>query len=307
MSKKLTISVVGLGMVGGSLKKYFEKQDDIQLFFYDKFKEIGSIKEVMNGEFIYICVPTPFDENKGCDTSIIEEVIDEINKIDRFVSSLRKKIIIKSTVIPGTTERLQKKYPDLQILFNPEFLTEVTADQDTSYPDRQLIGYTKKSYNIAKDVLLQLPLAPFERLMPATEAEMIKYASNCWFATKVTYANQIYDLCQELILDYDFVLEGLAADKRIGKTHLKIFHHGYRGFGGKCLPKDLKSLLVFAEQNKVYLSLLQTANDYNDKLLQQQDLKPLNTENSSLVKQKEEKKYIDSEELKVKDDAKLKI
>ena len=268
MAKLIKIGIAGIGMVGGALKRYFEKKPNYKLFLYDKNKKIGSLKELNKADFIYVCVPTPY---KGkCDTSMVEEVISKLKG--------QKVVIIKSTIIPGTTERLQKKFSQHKILYNPEFLTEATADQDFSFPDRQIIGYTKQSYDVAKEILLQLPLAPFERIVPATVAEMIKYFGNAWFFVKVVFANQMYDLCQKLGIDYELVREGVSADKRIGRTHLKIWHNGYRGAGGKCLPKDLKSLLRLAEDLKIDLSLLKTADLYNDRLIKSQGLNPLNTD-----------------------------
>jgi len=156
-------------------------------------------------------------------------------------------------------------------------LTEETTDQDMSYPDRQIIGYTKESYDVAGDIKLQLPLAPCTKMMPATEAEMVKYAGNCWFAMKVAFANQMYDLCEKIGIDYELVLEGMAADKRIGRTHLKVVHKGFRGYGGKCLPKDVKALIVFAKNAGMPLSVLEEVDGYNDILLESQGLEPLNT------------------------------
>lgn len=265
---KINLGIVGAsGMVGGSLFRYFQKKENYKIFSYDKGKNVGSIEEINKADYIYICVPTNFMDGK-CDTSIVEEVINQLegNKI----------VIIKSTVIPGTTQKLQDKYPQHKILFNPEFLTEVTCDQDMSFPDRQLIGYTKESYNVAKDILQQLPLAPFERIIPCLEAEFIKYFGNCWFAVKVAFANQMYDIIEKLVADYDIISDGVAADKRIGRTHLSIHHKGYRGYSGKCLCKDSKALLSIAKQNGIDLSILQSTNDYNDELLKSQGLKQEN-------------------------------
>jgi len=267
---KRKIGIAGSqGMVGGAMRKYLECKSNYQLFLYDKGRDIGSPAILDNADFIYVCVPTQF-ENGKCNTDIVEEVIDGLSD--------NKVVIIKSTVIPGTTEKLQKKYPNHKILFVPEFLTEETTDQDMSYPDRQIIGYTKESYDVAGDIKLQLPLAPCTKMMPATEAEMVKYAGNCWFATKVAFANQIYDLCEKLEIDYEPVLDGMAADKRIGRTHLKIFHKGFRGYGGKCLPKDLKALISFAKTNDMTLSVLEEVDRYNDELVKLQGLNPLNTD-----------------------------
>jgi len=264
---KINIGIVGNGMVGGALLRYFQKKENYEIFSYDKGKNIGSIEEVNKADYVYVCVPTNFIDGK-CDTSIVEEVINQLegNKI----------VIIKSTVIPGTTQKLQDKYPQHKILFNPEFLTEMTCDQDMEYPDRQILGVTKESYNVSKDVMHQLPLAPYERIVSSTEAEFIKYFGNCWFALKVTFVNQIYQLIKKTGADYDIVADGASADKRIGRTHLKTPHKGYFGFGGLCLPKDLKALLSFSKSIGIDMPTLQSANDYNDELLKSQNLDFLN-------------------------------
>jgi len=243
--KDLKIGIVGVGMVGGALKKYFEKKNR-KLFLYDKYKNIGSFDEVNQADVVFICVPTPFDKEKGFDLSYVEEACDSIKG--------EKIVVIKSTVVPGTTEKLQKKYPQHRFLFNPEFLTELTAEQDMNYPDRQIIGYTQKSYGIAGDILQILPLAPYQKIMPATEAELVKYFGNTWFSIKVVFANQMYDLCQKLGVDYDRVKEAAAADKRIGSSHLEVLHKGYRGYGGKCLPKDIRALIQFESLRRLTIN-----------------------------------------------------
>uniref|UniRef100_A0A6M3MCN6 Putative UDP-glucose/GDP-mannose dehydrogenasese n=1 Tax=viral metagenome TaxID=1070528 RepID=A0A6M3MCN6_9ZZZZ len=254
-------------MVGGALKKYFEKKPNYGLFLYDKGKGIGSIEEVLKADFIYVCVPTPYKEGVGCDTSIVEEVVGQIKG--------EKIIIIKSTVEPGTTDRLQKKYPQHRFLFNPEFLTEQTADQDMGYPDRQIVGYTKESYTVAKDVIQQLPLAPFERIVPAFMAEFVKYGGNTWFATKVAKNNEFYDLFRKFggsDEEFEEMISCMAADKRIGRTHLKVVHKGYRGYGSikdgvsACLPKDTRALLDFGKKLGVDMPVLAATDEYNEKL-----------------------------------------
>ncbi len=257
---KYKIGIVGsMGQVGSALKRYFQNKPHYELFLYDKYKNEGSNKEVNKADVIYICVPTPNTKEGGCDVAIVDESISHIEK--------EKIIVIKSTVIPGTTDRLQIKYPQHKILCNPEFLTEETADQDMSFPDRQIVGYTDKSFIVAKDIIQQLPLAPFERIVPAKVAEMCKYFGNSWFATKVIFANQMYDICQKAKIDYDEVRDLVSADKRIGRTHLTIWHRGGRGAGGKCLPKDLKALIAFCYNKDVKCSLLEEVNKLNDEYL----------------------------------------
>jgi len=258
------IGIVGVGMVGGALLGYFKKQG-IKPLLYDKGKNFGSMKEVNQADIIFICVPTPFDKEKqSFDLSYIEESCNNI--------SGNKIIVIKSTVLPGTTEKLQEKYPQHKFLFNPEFLTEITAEQDMNYPDRQIIGHTKQSYTIAEDIIQILPLAPFERIIPSTEAEMVKYFGNNWFAVKVVFANQMYDLCEKIGANYDRVMESSAADKRIGRSHLEVMHKGYRGYGGKCLPKDIKALIKFAEQQGIDLKIHKTAEEINNQLMKNQNI-----------------------------------
>jgi len=261
--KDLKIGIVGVGMVGGAMQRYFKKKG-FKLFLYDKGRNLGSPEEVNQADIIFICVPTPYDKKKGFDLSYVEDACQNIEG--------EKIIVIKSTVLPGTTEKLQQKYPQHKFLFNPEFLTELTADQDMSYPDRQIIGYTEKSYNIAGDVMQILPLALFERILPATEAEVVKYFGNTWFSIKVIFANQMYDLCQKIGLDYDRIMEAAAADKRIGRSHLEVFHKGYRGYGGKCLPKDIRALIQFADSKGVDLKLHKTVEEINNQLMKEQGI-----------------------------------
>jgi UDPglucose 6-dehydrogenase len=254
--KNPKIAIVGLGMVGGALAKVFK--DPI---VYDPPKGMCSVEELNKADIVFIAVPTPTNHNGKCDTILVEASVSLLTG--------SKIVVIKSTVVPGTTQKLQDKYPQHKFLFNPEFLTEETADQDIKYPDRQIVGYTKQSYSVAGDIMMMLPLAPNEMIMPSTEAEMIKYFANCWFATKVIYANQMYDLCQKLGINYDLVKEGSAYDKRIGRSHLEIFHKGSRGYGGKCLPKDVKAIIGLSNSVGANLSLLKAADKCND-----EDLRP---------------------------------
>ena len=261
--KDYKVGVCGVGMVGGAMQRYFEKKD-IKPFLYDPVKNLGSIEELNQADVIFICVPTPFVSWAGFDLSFVKDAVSKIEG--------EKIIVIKSTVVPGTTEKLQKEYPQHKFLFNPEFLTELTADQDMNYPDRQLIGYTEKSFTVAKDIIMLLPLAPFERIMPSTEAELVKYYGNNWFSVKVIYANQFYDLCEKIGANYDVVMEAASADKRIGPSHLVVWHKDYRGFGGRCLPKDIRAMIEFGDKNGVDMELLKTAEKVNNDLMKQQGI-----------------------------------
>ncbi len=255
----LKVGIMGSsGMVGGALKRYFAKVGR-KIFVFDKYKNEGSLEEVNQADVVFVCVPTPYDEAKGgFDLSFVLAALESLTG--------EKIVVIKSTVLPGTTLKLQARFRQHKFIFNPEFLTQSSADNDMCFPDRQIIGYTKESYNAAGIIMRLLPLAPFERIVPATEAEMIKYFGNTWFTTKVIFANQMYDMCQKLGVDYDVVKECAAADKRIGPSHLEIFHGGYRGYGGACLPKDTMALIQLGDELGAPMELLKIAAEVNKKL-----------------------------------------
>ncbi|MDD4990312.1 MAG: hypothetical protein PHW31_03315 [Candidatus Pacebacteria bacterium] len=265
---EITIGICGVGMVGGALKHYFEKKGKTaskDLFLYDPPKGFDLVEELNQADIIFICVPTPYlKDGKGFDLSYIEDAFSKIKG--------EKIVVIKSTALPGTTEKMQEKYPQHKVLFNPEFLTELTAEQDMDYPDRQIIGYTKQSFNVAKDIMMILPLAPYEKIMPATEAELVKYFGNNWFALKVSFANQMYDVCSKLGVDYDRVREAASADKRIGPSHLITPHKGYFGYGGKCIPKDIRAFIQFGDSIGVDLKLHKAAEEINNDLMKAQNI-----------------------------------
>ncbi len=259
-----TVGIKGTGFVGGALQRYFQSVG-VEPFTYDKGKNEGSVESVNQADVIFICVPTPYVEaTGGFDLSFVREAIATI--------SGNKIVVIKSTVLPGTTEAFQKEFPQHKILFNPEFLTQSTADQDMKFPDRQIVGYTKESFNVSGDIMRMLPLAPFERLLPATDAEMVKYFGNTWFSTKVTFANQMFELCEKLGVEYNRVRDAVAADKRIGPSHLEVMHKGYRGYGGACLPKDTRALIQLGEQKGAPQHLLKLVDQLNNDLHTSQGL-----------------------------------
>lgn len=248
------IGIIGTGMVGGTLKRYFNKKQNIGVFTYDKKGE-GSIEEVKKAEVIFICVPTPWD-GKHFDTSIVKEAISYLNE--------PKTIVVKSTVSIGTCRALQKEFKQHMILFNPEFLTAETTDQDMNYPDRQIIGYCDdKGFRISGDLLKILPLANFERIVPVEQAEAVKLFGNAYLATKVALNNQFYDTWRIFGKEEDYhkIADMMGDDKRIGRTHLRIWHNGFRGYGGICLPKDTKCVI---EQGGS--TILKAVDEYNDNL-----------------------------------------
>ena len=230
------IGIIGLGVVGKTLFDWLKKKK-LDVKGYDKFKNIGSREELKDREMIFLCLPTPYDKKFGYNLSALIENIEYFKEPKIFV--------IRSTVLPGTTEKFQKEYKQHYFLFNPEFLREADPWGTFIKTDLQIIGYTKKSKKFAQEILKLLPKAEvLNTLMPATEAEIIKQAVNAFLAVKVIFANQIYELTKKLKADYNFVRKGLESERRLGKSHFDVLHSGYRGFGGKCLPKDLNALIT---------------------------------------------------------------
>lgn len=263
-------------MVGAALNRYF-KSVGTETVVYDPPKGLSDLEGLNNAEIIFVAVPTPYYLNeKGFDDSFLRQALKTLSKPGKVV-------VIKSTVLPGTTDSLQNEFPEHHLLFCPEFLTEVTADYDMQHPNRQIVGYTPASRADAEKVMGLLPRAPFEKIMPAKEAELVKYFNNAFFALKVAYANQMYDLCQKLGINYDNIKECAQAEPMIGKTHLEIFHKGYRGYGGKCLPKDTRAIIQLAHQANLGMTVLEAAEAYNNLLVKGQGMDIQWTEGSPSI------------------------
>jgi UDPglucose 6-dehydrogenase len=174
-------------------------------------------------------------------------------------------VVIKSTVPPGTTQRIADKYDgNLRLCFSPEFLTEANSFEDFKNQSRIIIGGdgARDVKQMFRKAFPKIPIV----ITKSETAEMVKYFINCFLATKVTFANQMYDICEFAGIDYDKVCEYALYDNRIGKSHLAVpGPDGDRGFGGHCFPKDLLAMIKFAEHDDVenqFLIDVESANDY---------------------------------------------
>jgi len=179
-----------------------------------------------------------------------------------------KTIVIKSTVTPGTTQGYAEKYPDVNWVFNPEFLTESNYLSDFVKTERIVIGLEAGALldtrNLMKDLYMSIPYFTTTPMlfMTATEAEIVKYQSNILLATKIAVSNVIYDLCQKMVCaDYERVKSGVSLDNRIGDSHLDITEE--RGFGGKCFAKDLGAFIGKCKDMGVDADLLEEVFNYN--------------------------------------------
>lgn len=255
--KRQPLAIIGYGMVGQAVGAHFPRAAK-----YDPKSYAGGWSDVDAAEIIFLCVPTPYRARTGYDMRAIESTAKKL--------SGRKIIVLKSTVMPGTTAILQKKYPNHIWLFNPEFLRDKTATKDFLHPDRQIVGWAKATpahRRAAQRVMRLLPRAPYQALTSSTEAELVKMFANAFLATKVVFANMIYDVAKQLGADYDQVRLGVGHDPRITLSMMQVGLDGYRGYSGKCFPKDMGALIWWGKHNGRRLPLLETADAINWRLL----------------------------------------
>ena len=260
--EKEIVGIMGLGVVGDGVHNYFERKGT-PLRVYDAYRGLGSVESINEADIVFVCVPRPYRPAVGFEDSALENAISLLEG--------SKIVVIKSTVLPGTTEAYQARYSQHCFLFNPAFLREASARTDFLRPDRQIIGYTAQSRHLAESIMEMLPSAPFARMMGAREAEMTKYMTNSFLALKVTFANELFDLASAMDIDYEVVREAVAADARIGASHFDVNEGGYRGYGAKCLGNDTKALLDLSERMQAPLRLLRTADRVNGSLLPPSD------------------------------------
>lgn len=247
------ISVLGQGFVGGTLTKFFEKLNPVA---YDPFKGFKATHDDVNAtDIAFVCVGTPMKEDKTCDTSQIEEVF----------SWLKVPIaVIKSTVPPGTCKRLQTKYPDIKIVHNPEFLREQTALDDMKNVNRTVLGGNKDVCLEVARVYQQIYNHDMIYVYTDTNtSELVKYATNAYLATKVTFCNELANVCNVYGVDYDILKEIWLLEPRITRTHTIISEE--KGFGGHCFPKDLNALIEYTEREGYNPKFLKSVWDSNCK------------------------------------------
>lgn len=241
------IGFIGQGWIGKNYADDFESRG-FDVVRYGLEPEFQANKErLQDCGMVFVAVPTP-TTTKGFDASHVRSAL--------LLAAPGTTVVLKSTLLPGTTEQLQNEYPKLLVLNSPEFLRESNAAHDAANPERTLIGIPKDTpmyQDAARAVLEVLPRAPYTSVMSARATELTKYAGNVFLAIKVVYANILYDLAQDLGVEYESVRDALGADPRIGYSHLQpVDASGHtdtpgRGAGGHCFIKDLEALRQLAQ------------------------------------------------------------
>ena len=275
----MIIGIVGQGYVGTAIKVGFEPHYELETYDkYDKDKSTCDLADLVEKcKVIFVCVPTPMNKDGSCHTDIVESVIKDIDKwcyaywgnydLDKNTIDNKPIVVIKSTVPPGTTDRLHRKYKSVDVIFNPEFLTEANFLEDFKNQTRIILGGTRKGTNILRQVYSKVfPHATIVKTGSKT-AEMVKYFINSFLGTKVSFANEMKQICDKIGIDYDKVVEYATYDERLGKSHWAVpGPDGDFGFGGHCLPKDISAIV-----NEFGSDLLKSVLDVNDKVRKNRD------------------------------------
>jgi len=252
----MKIGIVGLGVVGKACRSGFERLG-YSVSVHDIILNT-SIEQVLDTEIVYVCVPTPSNESGECNTDIVTSVV--ANLIDKNYTGV---IAIKSTVTPGTTQKLIDTFGDT-IVFVPEFLKERSAEYDFVFDHRLLLVGTENvnHYYLVQRSHGDLP-KQIMRTSP-TEAEFTKYYHNSFNALRVVFANVFYEMTTQLGANYDTVKSAFLAQGNVPDEYLDVKPE-LRGYAGACLPKDVIALQHFCNTHGLDFDLFATMDRQNNK------------------------------------------
>ena len=271
----MEIGIVGQGFVGTAVREGLKDYHNVHT--YDKYKTESSTMNlkslVKHSEVIFVCVPTPMDSETGvAHTGIVESVVSEIDQLAAEVGNAPT-LVVKSTVPPGTTASLNDSTAYCDVTFNPEFLTEANAINDFKNQNRIIIGAPSgvNADNVVKAFRVAFPDVNIV-VTRSAEAEMCKYIINTFLSVKVSFANEIYDICEATYVNYNEAVELAKLDPRVGQSHWMVpGPDGSRGFGGHCFPKDLTALRYVASQAPVETSVLDATWKTNNRVREDRD------------------------------------
>lgn len=276
---KIKVGIAGAGFVGSTCYQVFKDLENYEVCVFDNNKQNSKLfKEFPSSNFVsfdkltecdvvFVCVPTPMVSSTGeCDTSIVESCVAQLRNKNKNNS-----IVIKSTVVPGTTKRLNFSYGN--VFFNPEFLTEANALEDFKNLEYQIIGINEENVEtfnedsplllVYKDCYNQKLLKSDELfVMDSTSAEAVKYVRNCYLATRLSFFNEIKQTCDALGINYEKVAHYAGLDPRVGQ-HYNIVNADNPGFGGKCLVKDINGFKYLEDKLGVRSLVISAVNQKN--------------------------------------------
>tara|TARA_B100001113_G_C21114766_1_gene624879 strand:- start:323 stop:1153 length:831 start_codon:yes stop_codon:yes gene_type:complete len=244
------IGILGNGFVGNAIKLGFSST--YKLFVYDINPQLSfdSFDEVNNCDYVFVCVPTPMFKDGSQDLSNVLKVFEN--------ASQKPIYIIKSTIIPGTTDYLLNKFPDIKIIFSPEFLREKHAKYDILNLNRVVLG---GDYNLTEKVKT-IFLKRFKNIKiiqtDSKTSELIKYMNNSFLATKISFMNEFKLLCNKIDANWEDALKGFLSDERVGNSHVNVpGHDGKNGYGGTCFPKDVNAIISFSKKLDIEMNVIE--------------------------------------------------
>ncbi len=277
-----SIGIVGNGFVGSAVRYGFSPNVgcDAEVRVYDKNpnKSTHTLEEVIiESDIIFLSVPTPSNQDGTMNVDIVDTVLNDINTINSTMDDEVGIILLRSTVTPGTTSNLQKKYPNLRIVFNPEFLTERSANFDFINQSRFILGGSSDDVIEVSELFRERFGSSLSIIETNYEtAELIKYMTNTFFATKISFLNDMKLLADKCGVIWEDALEGFVRDGRVGHSHLNVpGHDGKFGFGGSCFPKDIQALINFGDELGLEMSVLKGAWKTNLKVRPEKDWEQL--------------------------------
>jgi nucleotide sugar dehydrogenase len=271
--KDKIIGVVGNGFVGGAVAKGFGSYGcNVRVYDISVEKRTHTLEDVLESDFVFVCLPSPM-ENADGSSSDLSYIFDFFNNQVIERSAYNPIYILKSTVPPGTTERIAHCDDRIKVVHNPEFLTAANAEKDFVNAERTVIGgrseFTSEVHSLYKHYF---PFTPCIE-MSSDESETVKYACNVFLTLKVTFFNMLSEFCENFEnetnrpIDYENMMEGVVTDSRIGDSHTNVpGPDGDYGYGGTCFPKDINSLIDSFDKFNVDSSLLRKSWDYNKKV-----------------------------------------
>ena len=260
------VGIIGFGFLGRAFVHGFSLHANIKI--YDKYDNTyDSLEDTVNSsKFIMVGVPTPMCEDGSQDISNIKDAVKDIVS----VAKERKIIVLRSTIIPGTTRNYAEKYPGHDFLFHPEFLTERSAKLDFINAARIIIGHQEDNNEAAKNLedLYRFRFSHIPIYLTTWEAaEVVKYMCNSFFAVKISFLNEIYDVAKHIGVSYNDLKNMFLADSRIGNSHTDVpGHDDLRGYGGKCFPKDIQAFIKWAESEDLKLDMCAVADKVNERV-----------------------------------------
>ena len=260
-----SIGVCGIGVVGGAIVRGMEEYvREVRSYDIDHRRRTHTLHDTLQSDFVFVCLPTPMKESGVCDTGIIDDFFQSIDP----AQYPNTRFVLKSTLPVGTVRRIGKRFP--RIVHSPEFLTARCASTDFNCPSRNVIGDNGniESQDTA-DALNDLYAKRFPGTailrMTSEESELVKLTCNSFFAVKLSFFNEIYALCEKLCLSFDRITEGVLSDGRIGNSHFRVpgppdsSGRILRGWGSRCLPKDLNDLINCFNQQGIDTNVLPAA------------------------------------------------